>query len=84
MTKTNPQDSEKPDGWIVTYDRKKYTLLPDRVVYEKKSVAETAMHMEVHMNERRFYGIFHDCEEELKKLGWRIRPVKLVFLDEDK
>ena len=62
-------EEQKPDGWVVCRDfGRDKRVLPK--IYKCESAAW-----------RYFTG---STREQLEENGWRIRPVKLVFLDEQR
>lgn len=96
---TNPQDSEKPDGYVAIFSKQEIAEPenPDlgycgtlNTGYQASfSTTETGTKNNLF---NRYFGEDFDSDSKkdcaalrsLFKDGWRIRPVKLVFLDEDK
>lgn len=72
-------EKEKPDGWVAWHPRGQPT-----------QARFYTFHWDEEMCKHKLTDVFRNKkihEEKLKRKlarGWRIRPVKLVFLEEDK
>jgi hypothetical protein len=69
-------DDKKPDGWVAYGPKGERDLISNRNIYD-----ELYEYYEIYLTEhqcRRWADPFRMNKSE----GWRIRPVRLVFLDE--